>query len=162
MPGHANDNVEGRTGGTRTIEPFHRLWTSELLHKNAVTNAGLYYVGENYRKHYRDAGGTGLSEPPAYVKPVRYDKYDLIRNVQPVLVDKCLPYRNAAKVLDALEIREVVEAIVVHGRPIVGVGKQYSGYKTKNQAQSAAITALRIGLIALRNHYDAAKMEMAA
>jgi hypothetical protein len=79
-----------------------------------------------------------------------------------VLVDKCRPYNEAAKVLDALEICEVVESIVVHGRQLASVGKAYSGYATKLQAQSAARTALRIGLIALRNHYGGTKMKMAA
>ena len=102
------------------------------------------------------------SQPPTYVKPVRRAYYDEYKGVPTPLVDKCRPYHEAAKVLDALEIREVVEAIAVHGRPLVGVGEQYSGYATPHQARSAAITALRIGLIALRNHYGELKMEMAS
>jgi hypothetical protein len=152
----ANDNVEGHTNA-RTIEPFHRVWTT---HKTKLMNDQLYYVGEKYRKQYYDAGGSSLSQPPAYKEPI--GKFDEYRQVCRALVDKCLPYHEAAKVLDALELREIVEAIVVHGRPVVGVGKVYSGYATVLQARSAAITALSIGLIALRNHYGGARVEIAA
>jgi hypothetical protein len=162
MPHHANDNVGGNVAGdsikARTIEPFHRLCTSQLLHKAKAMNQQLYYVGQQYRKNYYDAGGTCLSHPPAYEKPV--DSYDEYRQVRKVLVDKCLPYHEAAKVLDALEIREVVEAIAVHGRLVVEAGREYSGRNHKGQARSAAITALGIGLMALKNHYDAAKLEL--
>jgi hypothetical protein len=167
MPNHANDNIANSSIANdsivtvRTIEPFHRLWVSELLHKTRVMNDELYYVGEKYRRSFADAGGNYSSQPPAYTKPVRRvnDEY---KGVPTVLVDKCLPYYEAAKVLDALEIREVVEAIVVHSRPLVGVGKVYSGYTTDNHARCAAITALRLGLFALKNHYDATKMKMAS
>jgi len=163
MPNHANDNEQVRTNArtnARTIEPFHRQYASQALHKTEAMNDELYYVGGKYRKSYYDAGGTCSSQPPAYRKPV--DSYDEYRQVPIVPVDKCLPYHEAAKVLDALEIREVVEAIVVHSRPLVGVGKVYSGYTTDNQARCAAITALRLGLLALKNHYDAARMKIAA
>jgi hypothetical protein len=151
MPNHANDNAEGFTPA-RIIEPFHRLYASGLLHKTKATNDALYYVGEKYSKDYGAAGGTLLKQPPAYVKPLRRmnDEY---RGVPTVLVDKCLSYHQAAQTLDALEIREVVEGIVVYGQQIVDVGKRYSGYSTTNQARAAAITAIRIGLIALKLHY---------
>src|SRR5580698_9413144 len=111
MLNHANDNLEGFTT-SRTIEPFHRLCASGLLHKTKSTNEELYYIGEKYSKDYGAAGGTLLKQPPAYVKPVRRmnDEY---KGVPTVLVDKCLSYHQAAKTLDALEIREVVEGIVV-------------------------------------------------
>jgi hypothetical protein len=162
MPSHANDNVKVRTNKGCTIEPFHRQCTSGRLHKSKAMNQQLYYVGLQYRKSYHDAGGTSLSQPPAYEKPVQRDSYSGYSEVRNLVVDKCLPYHEAAKVLDALEIREVVEAIVVHGRPLIGVGKEYSGRNQVQQARSAAITAMGIGLIALRNHYGELKMEMAA
>jgi len=133
IPNHANDNVAGdNVAGdsvkARTIagnEPFHKLWALQRIHKSKEMNNQLYYVGLQYKRSYFIAGGTSLSKPPAYVKPV--DGYDEYRQVRKVLVDKYKPYHEAAKVLDALEIREVVEAIAVHGRLVVEVGKQYSG-----------------------------------
>lgn len=160
MPHHANDNVAADNvadgNKARTIKSFHRLWTEKSLHKtNAAMNDHLHFVGEKYKRSFIAAGGTASSQPPPYVPPVQ--GYDAYRQIPIVPIDKCLPYHEAAKVLDALEIREVVEAIVVRDRQIVPVGAAYGGYATPAQAQAAAITAVRIGLIALRNHYDAAR-----
>jgi hypothetical protein len=170
-PVAANDNVAGDNvapdsiadgNKARTIKSFHRLWTEKSLHKtNAAMNDHLYFVGEKYKRSFADAGGTASSQPPPYVPPVQ--GYDAYRQIPIVPDDKALPYYEAANVLDALEIREVVEAIVVRDRQIVQVGEEYSRYATDPQARAAAITALRIGLIALRNHYyNAAKIEIAA
>jgi hypothetical protein len=156
MPHTDDDAGDSIADGTkaRTIESFHRAWKTESLHKTKAMNDKLYYiVGAEYRRSYYAAGGTALSQPPPYVAPVQgYDEY---REVPIVPTDKCLPYHEAAKVLDEFEIREVVEEIVVHGRPLGVVGKAYSDYATSVQAQAMAITVLRFGLIALRNHYDA-------
>jgi hypothetical protein len=162
----ANDNVaaiaDKAAPAKRSIKSFHRLWNQKSFHRtNDAMNNELKAVGERYRRSFFAAGGTDSSQPPAYVAPVQ--GYDAYRQIPIVPDDKALPYHEAANVLDALEIREVVEAIVVRDRQIVPVGEEYSRYATDPQARAAAITALRIGLIALRNHYsNAAKIEIAA
>jgi hypothetical protein len=51
---------------------------------------------------------------------------------------------------------------VIHGQPVIAVGKAYSHRNHKEQARAAATTALGIGLLALRNHYAAANLTTAA
>jgi hypothetical protein len=158
-PRHANDNVAPpdaevvAKAGLRTIKSFHRLFASKHLHTDPAMNARLELVGKRYRTSFFAAGGTASSQPPAWVAPV--PGYDEWRQVPITPVDKCLPYHDAAKVLDGLEIRELVEAIVIRDLPIEIVGKQYTRHKGKKQAGAAAATACSIGLVALRNHYDA-------
>jgi hypothetical protein len=138
MPKHNNDNVKG----CRTIEPFHRLYAEGLLHKVNAVNEQLFYVGQRYAKSYDQAGRNSIQSPD-YAKPmVSCGSYDAYRDV-PI----------AAKLLKAVDLVELVEAIVIHGRPVVEVGKEYSGRKQDQQARSAAITALGIGLMILREHY---------
>jgi hypothetical protein len=145
MPNHHNDNIRART-----IEPFHRLYAEGLLHKSKAVNDQLFYIGQRYAKSYEQADRI-LIQTPEYAKPM----YDAFRDV-PITeapIDRSRPYYDAAKVLDALGVLEVVEAIVIHGRPVVEAGKQYTGRRQDQQARCAAITALGIGLLALRGLY---------
>jgi hypothetical protein len=154
-PVAANDNRKGRT-----IEPFHRLYADGLLHHATAVNAQLYHHGQQYKRLYYNAGGN-LTHRPVYAEPPA-SQYDEYRNVSRTPVDKSRPYFEAAKILDDLGLRELVEAIVIHGQPVIAVGKIYSHRRQKAQARCAAITALGIGLHALRNHYDAANAAMVA
>jgi len=150
MPKHNNDNIRGRT-----IEPFHRLYAEGLLHKNDAVNEQLFYVGQRYARSYEQAGRNSI-QPPDYAKPmVSCGTYDAYRDapIAESRIDKSRPYYEAAKALDALGLLELVEAIVIHSRPVVEVGKEYSGRKQDQQARSAAITAMGIGLLILRDHY---------
>jgi hypothetical protein len=150
MQNHSNDNIKAGK-----IEPFHRLYAEGLLHKVNAINEQLFYVGQRYARSYEQAGRNSIQSPD-YAKPmVSCGSYDSYRDV-PIAesrIDKSRPYYEAARVLDALELRGLVEAIVLHGRPVVEVGKEFTGRKQDQQARSAAITALGIGLMALRNHY---------
>jgi len=150
MPKHHNDNVKGRT-----IEPFHRLYAEGLLHKVNAVNEQLFYVGQRYARSY-ELGGRLSIKSPDYAKPlVSCGSYDSYRDV-PIAesrVDRSRMYYEAASVLNALGLVELIEAIVIHGRPVVEVGKEYSGRRQDQQARSAAITALGIGLMILREHY---------
>ena len=150
MTKYANDNTKGRT-----IEPFHRLYAEGLLHRTNAVNEQLFYVGQRYAKSYEQAGGNSIQSPD-YAKPtVSCGSYDAYRDV-PIAesrVDKSRLYYEAAKALDAVDLVGLVEAIVIHGRAVVEVGKEYSGRKQDQQARSAAITALGIGLMILREHY---------
>jgi hypothetical protein len=148
----ANDNIK-----SRTIEPFHRTFADQKLHRTPAVNTKLYYAGLRYKKSYFDAGGT-LTAPPVYTAS-EYDEYRQVSRIP-----KSRPYFEAAKILDDLGLRELVEAIVINGRPVVDTGKRYT-YVDRNQteqARAAATTALGIGLRVLRNHYDGAAIEMAA
>jgi hypothetical protein len=156
----ANDNVAPPDAevvaktGPRTIKSFHRLYSEGLLHPtdNAVNNA-LYQIGGWYRRHYFQAGGTATRPPPSYVAPEKQYDSRLQTEIAPPPARAVL-YHDAAKVLDALEIREVFEAIVVHDRPIVPVGQQYTGRKHPQNARGAVAAVVRIGLIRLRSHYS--------
>jgi hypothetical protein len=154
-PVAANDNRKGRT-----IEPFHRLYADGLLDYTPAMNAQLYHHGQQYKRLYRNAGGS-LTHPPVYTEPSA-GEFDSYRGVTRFPVDKSRPYFEAAKLLDDLGLRELVEAIVIHGKPVVEVGKVYSHRHQDQQARCAAITALGIGLQALRNHSDATNGAMAA
>jgi hypothetical protein len=150
MPKHHNDNVKGRT-----IEPFHRLYAEGLLHKVNAVNEQLFYVGQRYARSYERAGRISIQSPD-YAKPiVSCGSYDSYRDV-PIAesrIDRSRPYYEASKALATLGLLELVEAIVIHGRPVVEVGKEYSDRRQDQQARSAAITALGIGLLILREHY---------
>jgi hypothetical protein len=152
MQTHANDNAK-----SRKIEPFHRLYAEGLLHKVNAVNEQLFYLGQRYARSYEQAGRNSIQSPD-YAKPmVSCGSYDSYRDV-PIAesrIDRSRPYYEAATALDAVDLRELVEAIVLHGRPVVEVGKEYSGRKQDQQARSTAITALGIGLLVLRNHYRA-------
>jgi hypothetical protein len=143
------------TAKARTIEPFHRLYAQGLLHKSNAVNDQLYYIGQRYAKSYEQAGRVSIQSPD-YGKPmVSCGSYDAYRDV-PIAesrIDRSRPYYDAAKALIALGVLEVVEGIVIHGRPVVEVGKAYSGRNQDQQARCSAITALGIGLLALRAHY---------
>jgi hypothetical protein len=77
-------------------------------------------------------------------------------------VDKLKPYLEARALLQNLGLEKVVEGIVIEGRTVVEVGKEYSGRQHEQQARCAAITALAIGLRVLRNHYDPPSRKAAA
>jgi hypothetical protein len=160
MQKHANDNAKGRT-----IEPFHRLYAEGLLHKTDAVNEQLFYCGQRYAKSYERADRNS-PQSPDYGKPmVSCGSYDAYRDVPSAekRIDNSRPYYEAAMALVPLGLRELVEAIVIHGRPVVEVGKEYSGRKQDQQARSAAITALGIGLLILREHYrDPARANVAA
>jgi hypothetical protein len=151
----ANDNVK-----RRTIEPFHRLFAEGKLHRTPAVNTQLYYAGLRYRKSYSDAGGNSTA-PPIYSGslPPEYDPY---RQVRRTSVDKSRPYFDAAKILDGLGLRELVESIVVRAEKVEEAGKRYRCRRHKEQGRCAAQTALGIGLRALRNHYDDTAIERAA
>jgi hypothetical protein len=160
MPKHDNDSIKGRT-----IEPFHRLYAEGLLHKTNAVNEQLFYVGQRYARSYEQAGRVS-NQSPDYAKPmVSCGSYDAYRDV-PIAesrIDRSRSYYEASKVLDVVGLRELVEAVVVHGRPVVDVGKEYSGRKQDQQARSSAITALGIGLLILREHYRIpARVQIAA
>jgi len=150
----ANDNVK-----RRTIEPFHRLFADRSLHKIQAVNTQLYEAGLKYKRSYFGAGGT-LTTPPLFAEVV--PAYDSYRQVERIPVDRSRPYFDAAKILEGLGLRELVEAIVVRGEKVEEVGKQYRGCRHKEQGRCAAQTALGIGLLALRNHYATAAIEKAA
>ena len=57
------------------------------------------------------------------------------------------------RTLKAVGLRELVDAIVIYGTQVVQAGKDYGGRNQDQQARSAAITALSIGLMVLNNHY---------
>jgi hypothetical protein len=149
MRKHDNDNK------SRTIEPFHRLFAEGLLHKTDAINSQLFYVGQRYVKSYEDAGRRSIQSAD-YAQPmVSCGRYDSYRDV-PIAesrVDRSRLYYDAASALKALGLVELVEAIVIQGRNVVEVGKEYSGRRQDQQARSAAITALGIGLLILREHY---------
>jgi hypothetical protein len=149
MLNHVNDNIK------RTIEPFHRLYAEGLLHRTDAVNSQLFYIGQRYARSYEQAGRTSIQSPD-YAKPmVSSGGYDSYRDV-PIAesrVDRSRLYYEAASALKTLGLVDLVEAIVIHGRPVVDVGKEYSGRKQDQQARSAAITALSIGLLVLREHY---------
>jgi hypothetical protein len=150
MLNYANDNAK-----PRTIEPFHRLYAQGLLHKSKPVNDQLFYIGQRYARSYEQAGRISIQSPD-YAKPmVSCGSYDAYRDVPiaQALIDRSRPYYDGAKALDALGLLEVVEAIVIHSRPVVEVGKEYTGRQQEQQARCAAITALGIGLLALRAQY---------
>jgi hypothetical protein len=162
-PCPANDNVAGDSAAdsvagdskARSIKSFHRLWNQKSFHRtNDAMNNELKAVGERYRRSFFAAGGTDSIPPPAYVAPEQ--EYDPRRYVSLAPDDKALPYHDAAKVLDALGLLEVFEEIAVHERNTAPAGMKHTGYRTENQGQAAAVEAVRCGLRALKNHYDAA------
>lgn len=150
----------------RRVEPFHRLYADGLLHKTPGQNDQLFYVGQRYAESWEKAGRVSIQSPD-YSKPmVSCGSYDPYRDV-PIAasrVDNSRPYYEAAKALAAIDgLCGLVEAIVIHGRPVVEAGKEFSGRNHNQQARSAAITALGIGLLILRNHYHRpASTKMAA
>jgi hypothetical protein len=159
LPCHANDNVatiaHKAAPAKRSIKSFHRLWNQKSFHRtNDAMNNELKAVGERYRRSFFAAGGTDSSPPPAYVAPEQ--EYDPRRYVSIAPEDKALPYHDAAKVLDALGLLEVFEEIAVHERNTAPAGMKHSGYATEKQGQAAAVEAVRCGLRALKDHYDAA------
>ena len=124
-------------------------------------NEQLFYVGGRYRKTYYDAGGSLTHRPVNKGPPTA--EYDDYRHVWRTPVDEARSYFDAAAILDDLGLCDLVESIVIHAQPVLDVGKQYSGRTQVRQAVAAAITALGIGLLALRNHYAAkASSQMAA
>jgi hypothetical protein len=160
MPVPANDN--------RRIEPFHRLYADGLLHKNKATNASLFFCGERYRSDFEKARTAASASP---IQAVDYSRPQVSgggfspfkdRPASDRRIDVSRSYHEANERLDALGLREVVESIVVLGNDVVTTGREYSGRRQEQQARSAAITALSIGLRVLQLYYKPPAAKLAA
>jgi hypothetical protein len=134
--------------------PLARLRARNQLasgHDAAVRNAALAAAGERFRAHWHNAGLAPLNAiDPSRERVSGGNMAGLLRTERQLAHFQA--YAAALEVMTA-DSRRTVEAIVLHDREPVDVGREVSGYRQQQQSTAVALYLLRAGLQALAQHF---------
>lgn len=142
--------------------PLARLRTRGLLATGtdaAQRNAILGDAGERYRRHWYHAGLDGLRTLDISRERVSGGQSGLLRTERQVAHFQLFGRAVAAM---PEETRRVVDAIVLHDRDPIEIGRDVSGYRQDKQATAVALYVLRSGLTALAVHFGLLRKGAAA
>ena len=153
--------METRTVEARRIRiedsPFARLRARNLLASGAdaeVRNALLAAAADRYRQHWHYAGLGPLHAIDPSRERVSGTMVGLLRTERQLAHFQA--YGAAVRVLGE-DARRIVEAVVLHDREPVDVGRELSGYRQEKQATAVALYVLRAGLRELAVHFGLMK-----
>jgi hypothetical protein len=134
--------------------PLARLRARNLLASGpdaALRNAALAAAGDRFRLHWHGAGLVPLHAiDPSRERVSGGTMAGLLRTERQLAHFQA--YCAALKAL-AGDARRTVEAIVLHDREPVDVGREVSGYRQQQQSTAVALYLLRAGLEALAQHF---------
>lgn len=153
---HRNGRVAADTAARRLrIDdgPLARLRARGLLANGADAaqrNAILGDAGERYRRHWYHAGLEPLRTLDIARERVSGGQGGLLRTER-----QMVHFQSFGRAVAAIpkDMRHVVDAIVLHDRDPVEIGREISGYRQDKQATAVSLYVLRSGLAALAVHF---------